>query len=86
VIGGIRALIAPEALQCGTPVLVDAVLARSTPESFAAFEKFARATEQVLDCVLVAGEVDYFLRIASAIPAAFNHLHRERIMAMPGVR
>jgi Lrp/AsnC family leucine-responsive transcriptional regulator len=86
VIRGVRALIAPEAVQRGTLVLVGVVLDRSTPESFAAFEESARAMEQVLECVLVAGEVDYFLRIRVRDLAAFNRLHGERIIRMPGVR
>ena len=59
---------------------------RSTRESFAAFEQSARAMEEVLECVLVAGEVDYFLRIRVRDLPAFNRLHSERIIAMPGVR
>lgn len=86
VIRGVRALIAPEAVQCGTLVLVGVVLDRSTPESFASFEQSARAMEQVLECILVAGEVDYFLRIRVRDLAAFNRLHSEQIIAMPGVR
>ena len=86
VIRSVRALIAPEAVQRGTLALVGVVLDRSTPETFAAFEESARAMEQVLECVLVAGEVDYFLRIRVRDLAAFNRLHSERIIAMPGVR
>lgn len=86
VIRGVRALIAPEAVQRGTLALVGVVLDRSTRESFAAFEESARAMEQVLECVLVAGDVDYFLRIRVRDLAAFNRLHGERIIAMPGVR
>jgi Lrp/AsnC family leucine-responsive transcriptional regulator len=86
IIRGVRALIAPDAVQRGTLVLVGVVLDRSTPESFAAFEQSARAMEQVLECVLVAGEVDYFLRIRVRDIAAFSRLHAERIIAMPGVR
>jgi Lrp/AsnC family transcriptional regulator, leucine-responsive regulatory protein len=86
VIRGVHALLDPEAVGRGTLALVGAVLDRSTPESFAAFEEAVRAMEQVLECVLVAGEVDYFLRIRVRDLAAFNRLHSERIIALPGVR
>jgi len=86
VIEGVHARINPAAVQRGTLVLVGVVLDRSTPESFAAFEEAARAMPQVLECVLVAGDVDYFLRIRVKDLAAFNRLHSERIIAMPGVR
>ena len=86
VIRGVRALVAPEAVGRGTLVLVGVVLDRSTPDTFAAFEAAVRAMDQVLECVLVAGEVDYFLRIRVRDLAAFNRLHSERIIALPGVR
>lgn len=86
VIRGVRALLNPEAVGRGTLVLVGVVLDRSTPESFAAFEQAVRALDQVLECALVAGEVDYFLRIRVRDLAAFNRLHSERIIALPGVR
>jgi Lrp/AsnC family transcriptional regulator, leucine-responsive regulatory protein len=86
VIRGVRALLDPEAVGRGTLALVGVVLDRSTPESFAAFEDAVRALEQVLECVLVAGEVDYFLRIRVRDLPAFNRLHSERIIALPGVR
>ncbi len=81
-----RALLAPEAIGCGTLVIVGVVLDRSTPDTFAAFEAAVRAMDQVLECVLVAGEVDYFLRIRVRDLPAFNRLHSERIIALPGVR
>jgi Lrp/AsnC family leucine-responsive transcriptional regulator len=86
VIRAVRALLAPEAIGYGTLVLVGVVLDRSTPESFAAFEAAVRGLDQVLECVLVAGEVDYFLRIRVRDLPAFNRLHSETIIALPGVR
>ena len=86
VIRGVRAMLDPDAVGRATLVLVGVVLDRSTPESFAAFEQAVREMEQVLECVLVAGEVDYFLRIRVRDLPAFNRLHSERIIGLPGVR
>lgn len=86
VIKGVHALVDPQAVQRGTLVLVGVVLDRSTPDTFAAFEEAARAMNQVLECVLVAGEVDYFMKIRVKDLPAFNRLHTERLIAMPGVR
>ena len=86
VIRGVRAMLDPDAVGRGTLVLVGVVLDRSTPETFAAFEQAVRDMDQVLECVLVAGEVDYFLRIRVRDLPAFNRLHSERIIALPGVR
>ncbi|WP_439817185.1 Lrp/AsnC family transcriptional regulator [Zavarzinia sp. CC-PAN008] len=86
VIKGVRALVEPRAVQRETAVLVGIVLDRSTPDSFAAFAAAERALPQVLECFLVAGDVDYFLKIRVSDITAFNRFHSETIIALPGVR
>jgi len=86
VIRSVRAVIAPEAVGQETVVLVGVVLDRSTRDSFAAFEAAVRDLPQVLECHLVAGEVDYFLKIRVRDLAGFNRFHSDRILALPGVR
>ncbi|MGI3776378.1 MAG: Lrp/AsnC ligand binding domain-containing protein, partial [Janthinobacterium lividum] len=66
--------------------MVGVVLDRSTPESFAAFEAAVRAMPVILDCHLVAGDFDYFLKIRVRDMADFNRLHGERLIGLPGVR
>ena len=83
---GVRAHLAAEKLGRGSLVLVGVVLDRSTPESFAAFEAAAKAMPMVLDCHLVAGDFDYFLKIRVRDMPDFNRLHSERLIALPGVR
>ena len=67
-------------------VLVGVVLDRSTPQSFAAFEQAASGLPFILDCHLVAGDFDYFLKIRIRDIADFNRLHGEQLIALPGVR
>jgi len=86
VITSVRAHVDPKAVQRETAVLVGVVLDRSTPESFQAFEEAARALPPVLECYLVAGDVDYFIKLRVKDIAAFNRLHSERLIALPGVR
>lgn len=86
IIKSVRAQIDPNAVQQGTVVLIGVVLDRSTPESFATFEAAARELQQVLECWLVAGDVDYFMKIRVRDLPAFNHLHNTKIIALPGVR
>jgi Lrp/AsnC family leucine-responsive transcriptional regulator len=86
VIKGVRALIDPKAVQRETAVLVGIVLDRSTQDSFSAFAAAARVLPQVLECFLVAGEVDYFLKVRVSDLNAFNRFHSEKILALPGVR
>lgn len=82
----VRAQVAPDKVGRGSLVMVGVVLDRSTPESFAAFEAAARAMPVIIDCHLVAGDFDYFLKIRVRDMADFNRLHGERLIALPGVR
>ena len=82
----VRAEVSPERVERGVLVMVGVVLDRSTPESFAAFEAAITTLSFVLDCHLVAGDFDYFLKIRVRDIADFNRLHGERLIALPGVR
>ena len=81
-----RGMVAPQKVGRGALVMVGVVLDRSTPESFAAFEAAAAALSFVLDCHLVAGDFDYFLKIRVSDMADFNRIHANCLIALPGVR
>lgn len=85
-IRAVRAEIAPDKVDRGALVIVGVVLDRSTPESFAAFEAAIAKLPVVLDCHLVAGDFDFFLKIRVRDMADFNRLHGEQLIALPGVR
>jgi Lrp/AsnC family transcriptional regulator, leucine-responsive regulatory protein len=82
----VRAQVCPQKVGRGALVVVGVVLDRSTPESFAAFEAACTGLPFILDCHLVAGDFDYFLKIRARDIADFNRLHGERLIALPGVR
>jgi Lrp/AsnC family leucine-responsive transcriptional regulator len=82
----VRAEITPDRVDRGALVVVGVVLDRSTPESFGAFEAAITKLPFVLDCHLVAGDFDYFLKIRVRDIADFNRLHGEQLIALPGVR
>lgn len=81
-----RADIEPRAVDRGTLVIVGVELDRSTPESFAEFGTAVRNLPFVLDCHLVAGDFDFFLKIRVRDIADFNRLHGELLIGLPGVR
>ncbi|PKU25666.1 Lrp/AsnC family transcriptional regulator [Telmatospirillum siberiense] len=85
-IAGVRAIIAPHKVERGTLVMVGVVLDRSTPESFAQFEQAVAALPFVIDCHLVAGDFDYFLKIRVGDMAEFNVIHGKDLIALPCVR
>ncbi len=86
ILRGVRALVAPERVERGALVVVGVVLDRSTPQSFGDFETAITKLPFILDCHLVAGDFDYFLKIRVRDMADFNRLHGTKLIALPGVR
>jgi Lrp/AsnC family leucine-responsive transcriptional regulator len=85
-IARIRAMVAPRKVGLDTLVMVGVVLDRSTPESFASFEQAVAKLKCVLDCHLVAGDFDYFLKIRAGDVDDFKRIHGDQLIALPGVR
>jgi Lrp/AsnC family transcriptional regulator, leucine-responsive regulatory protein len=85
-ISHVRAVVTPQKVDRGALVMVGVVLDRSTPESFADFEKAVAKLKFILDCHLVAGDFDYFLKIRVGDMADFNRIHGDQLIALPGVR
>jgi Lrp/AsnC family leucine-responsive transcriptional regulator len=85
-IKSVRAEVTPAQVDRGAMAIVGVVLDRSTPESFADFERAITELPFVLDCYLVAGDFDYFLKIRVRDIADFKRLHGEKLIALPGVR
>jgi DNA-binding Lrp family transcriptional regulator len=85
-IKGIVALLNPRALDAGTLVLIGVVLDRSTPKSFAAFEKAVQKVPNCMECHVVTGEFDYFMLVRTKDNESYNRLHAEHLLYLPGVR
>ena len=85
-ISGVVALLNPKALNAGMLVLLGVVLDRSTPESFALFEKAAVKVSGCMECHIVAGEFDYFMLLRTRDNESFNQLHATQLLQLPGVR
>lgn len=85
-IRGIVALLDPKALGAGMLVVIGIVLDRSTPETFAEFEKAAHKISGCMECHVVTGEFDYFMLVRTRDSESFNRLHAEQLLYLPGVR
>ncbi len=85
-IKGIVALLEPSALDAGMLVMIGVVLDRSTPDSFADFEKAAVKVSGCMECHVVTGEFDYFMLVRTRDSNGFNRLHAEQLLHLPGVR
>lgn len=82
----IVALLDPVPLGLGMLVVIGVVLDRSTPDSFAQFEKAVQKVPGCLDCVVVTGEFDYFVTVRTQDNESFNRLHAAELLYLPGVR
>ena len=85
-ITGVRAEVAPASVGLGALVMIGVMLDRSTPDSRHTFEAAVLKVKEILDCILVAGEFDYFLKIRARDIADFNKLQGQTLIALPGVR
>jgi DNA-binding Lrp family transcriptional regulator len=85
-IKGIVALLNLKALDAGMLILMGVVLDRSTPGSFAEFEKAVQKVPQCLECQVVTGEMDYFMLVRTKDNENYNRLHAEKLLYLPGVR
>jgi len=85
-ITGIVALLNPPALESGMVVMIGVVLDRSTPDSFAAFEKAVAKVSGCMECHVITGEFDYFMIVRTRDNESFNRLHAEQLLRLPGVR
>ena len=85
-IQGIVALLDAKALELGMLVMIGVVLDRSTPDSFADFEKAAQKVSGCLECHVVTGDFDYFMLVRTRDNDSFNRLHAEQLLYLPGVR
>ena len=85
-ITGVRADLAPARVGLGTLVMVGVMLERSSPEHRAAFEEAVGTMKEILDCLLVAGDFDFLLKIRCRDMDDFNKLQGEKLIALPGVR
>jgi DNA-binding Lrp family transcriptional regulator len=85
-ISSIVALLNPKALDVSMLVLIGVVLDRSTPESFALFEKAAAKVSGCMECHIVTGEFDYFMLLRTRDNDSFNNLHATQLLHLPGVR
>ena len=85
-IRGVVALLDAKALGSGMLVMIGVVLDRSTPESFADFEKAVQKVSGCLECHVVTGEFDYFMLVRTRDNDSFSRLHAEQLLYLPGVR
>lgn len=66
-------------------VLVQITLERQSDDYLRRFEDAVRRVPEVRDCLLMAGDPDYVLRVETGGAADYEKLHQERLSRLPGV-
>lgn len=84
-ISSVRATVNASRVGLGMVVLVGVVLER-TANSFPAFEAAMAEQPAVLDCYLVAGDFDYFLKIRVKDMEGFDQFHADVLSTLPHVQ
>ncbi len=84
-IQGIHADLDPD--KVGLPVLVcvGVILERSTANSFTVFEEAVQKIPLIIECILLAGEFDYWMKIRVKDVQAYKRLYANVLLSLPGV-
>ena len=66
-------------------VFVEISLTGQSNEVLEAFERAVARSSEIMECVLMAGDADYLLRVTARDPTDFERIHREHLARLPGV-
>ncbi|WP_260926792.1 Lrp/AsnC family transcriptional regulator [Novosphingobium sp. 9] len=69
----------------GVDVLVQVTLERQSEDFLSRFEAAVRQCPEIKECFLMAGDVDYWLRVRTESAAAYEAIHGEVLSRLPGV-
>lgn len=88
VIKGYAAIIDRAAIGLPETVVVEVTVDKQkhTGDVLAGFEAAIAGMPQVIEASLVAGDFDYYLRVAASSTADYEHFLREKLYRVPGVR
>lgn len=84
-IQGIRADLDPDKVGLSVLVCVGVILERSTANSFALFEETVQKIPLIIECILLAGEFDYWMKIRVKDVQAYKRLYANVLLSLPGV-
>lgn len=79
------ALLDPQVLDLTGVAFVFVSLDRMAKKDMEAFEKAVREPPEILECFLIAGSNDYFLRVAYRDSSDLERIHTDILMQLPGV-
>ena len=84
-IRGYTALVDQKAYGLPVTVLIRIRLERHSEETIRVFEDTVKRIDEILDCYLMTGDVDYLLRVIVESLEAYEDFIRRKIHPIPGV-
>jgi DNA-binding Lrp family transcriptional regulator len=85
VIEGYTAVISQQKVGCPVNVFVNITLDRQDETDLRKFEEAVRKIPEVMECYLMTGDYDFFVRVVVADTADFERLHSKHLTRLPGV-
>lgn len=85
VIRGYTAIVDEEAYGLPITAFVGIRLKVHSAEGVAAFERAVQAIDTVMDCYVMAGQIDYLLRVLVTSFKDYENFVRRRLHAIPGI-
>ena len=82
----IGAVLDPDKLGLSVFVYVGVILERSTANSFSIFEEAVQKIPVIMECVLLTGDFDYWMKIRVKDIHAFKRLYANVLLSLPGVQ
>lgn len=82
---GIRADLDPDLIGLPVLVCVGVILERSTANSFTQFEEAVQKIPLIIECILLAGEFDYWMKIRVKDVQAYKRLYANVLLTLPGI-
>lgn len=83
---GYEARLNPRRLRAGFLVFVEILLDRTTPNVFEEFKAAIQSHREILECHMVAGGFDYFLKTRHQDMNAYREFAGRVLWSLPGVR
>src|SRR3569623_3313095 len=83
---GFGARLDPHALGLGLLAFVEVSLDKTTPDIFERFAEAVRRAPEVLECHMVAGGFDYFIKTRVADMPAYRRFLGDVLLSLPGVK
>lgn len=84
-IAGYSARLDPQCLGLKLLVIVEITLTSQSREVMDRFEAAVADYDDILECYLMSGQADYFLRVAARDLEHYDRIHRNCLSRLPGV-